>query len=911
MNIGNRLGSYEIVSALGAGGMGEVYRAIDTRLKRQVAIKILPPLFAADPDRLARLQREAEVLAALNHPNIAAIYGLEEADGVKALVLELVEGEDLSLLLGRGPLPLDEVLPIAKQLAEALEAAHEAGIVHRDLKPANIKRRSDGTVKVLDFGLARPSSREGTASAAGLQQLASSPTITSPATLTVAGMILGTAAYMAPEQVRGYVADRRADIWAFGVVLFEMIAGRRLFDEPTISDTLASVLRSTPDWRALPASLPPQFHALLRWCLEKDPKRRLQAIGDARVQIERLIAGEADATSATQTATPAWRRVLPWAMAAAFAAATLVLLFGRGRFQERASAIPVRVSVLLGSGLSINAIPGVPVLTVSRDGTQIAFVAEKAATPSRIYVRRLDTLDATPVTGTEGALAPFFSPDGSWIGFLAGDRLKKIPITGGSAVDVASAPGSRGAAWADDGSIVIALVRDASLVRIPANGGTPVRVGGLVEGEATQRWPQLLPGSRAVLFTGSRVPNSGYNEASLVVQPLPDGQRKTVLTGGFHGRYLPSGHIVYVQNGTLFARLFDLSRFEATGPATPVIGGVMSDTNTGVAQFEVSDTGTLVYLAGESVTEGVDIQWLDRDAKTSPLRTTPANWWNLRFAPDRRRLALQITEGTDDIWIYEWSRDVLTRLTANAGANTYPVWTPDGRRLVFASTRESKAPNLYWQRADDTGGAARLTTSGNAQHPGSWDPTGRYLVFEELDAQSKWNVMMLSMEGDEASGWKAGNATAILNSIHNESQPAVSPDGRWLAYVSDEDGRDQVYVRPFRRSGGRMQVSVAGGRAPVWSPTSAEILYGFVERNEGQIMIAPYSVKGDEFIVEKPRPWLGQRYQGRGPNRMFDIHPDGTRVALAPVIGPENRPHYDHVTMVFNLFDLLHRIVKP
>ena len=319
--------------------MGEVYRAIDTKLKRQVAIKILPPLFAADPDRLARLQREAEVLAALNHPNIAAIYGLEEADGVKALVLELVEGEDLSLLLGRGPLPLDEVLPIAKQLAEALEAAHEAGIVHRDLKPANIKRRSDGTVKVLDFGLARPSSREGTASATGLQELANSPTITSPATLTAAGMILGTAAYMAPEQVRGYVADRRADIWAFGVVLFEMITGRRLFDEPTISDTLASVLKSTPDWRALPESLPPQLHALLRWCLEKDPKRRLQAIGDARVQIERLIAGEADATPATQTATPVWRRVLPWAVAAAFAAATLVLLFGRGRSEERASAI--------------------------------------------------------------------------------------------------------------------------------------------------------------------------------------------------------------------------------------------------------------------------------------------------------------------------------------------------------------------------------------------------------------------------------------------------------------------------------------------------------------------------------------------------------------------------------------------
>jgi serine/threonine protein kinase/Tol biopolymer transport system component len=913
MNIGNRLGSYEIVSALGAGGMGEVYRAIDTKLKRQVAIKILPPLFASDPDRLARLQREAEVLAALNHPNIAAIYGLEEADGVKALVLELVEGEDLSMLLGRGPLPLDEVLPIAKQLCEALEAAHEAGIVHRDLKPANIKRRSDGTVKVLDFGLARPSSREATASAAGLQLLANSPTITSPVTLTAAGMVLGTAAYMAPEQVRGYVADRRADIWAFGVVLFEIITGRRLFDEPTISDTLASVLKSTPDWRALPESIPPQLHALLRWCLEKDPKRRLQAIGDARVQIERLIAGETDASSAKpKTATPRWQRVLPWAMAAAFAVATLVLLFGRGRSDEPASAIPVRVSALLGSGLSINAIPGTPVLTVSRDGSQIAFVAEKGSTPPpRIYVRRLDDLDATVVTGTEGAAAPFFSPDGSWIGFLAGGRLKKIPVTGGSAVDMAPAPGSRGAAWADDGSIVIALVRDGSLVRIPANGGTPIRVGALVEGEATQRWPQLLPGSGAVLFTGSRVPNAGYNEASLIVQALPTGQRKTILTGGFHGRYLPSGHIVYVQNGTLFARVFDLNRLEAAGPAVPVIGDVMSDTNTGVAQFAVSDTGTLVYLAGESATEGVDIQWLDRDGKASPLRTTHANWWNLRFAPDRRRLALQITEGTDDIWIYEWSRDVLTRVTGNAGDNTLPVWTPDGRRLVFASTRESKAPNLYWQRADETGGAARLTSSANAQRPGSWDPTGRFLVYEELDAQSKLNVMMLFMEGDESSGWKAGNATAVLNGIANEYQPAVSPDGRWLAYVSDESGRDQVYVRPFRRAGGRMQVSVAGGRTPVWSPTSAEILYGVMESNQGQIMIARYSVKGDEFIADKPRPWLGQRYQGRGPNRMFDIHPDGTRVALGPVIGRENRPHHDHVTMIFNLFDMLHRIVKP
>ena len=909
LSAGDRLGPYEILSALGAGGMGEVYRASDTKLKRRVAIKILPPLFAADPDRLARLQREAEMLAVLNHPNIATIYGLEEAGGVKALVMELVEGEDLAQRLARGPLRIDEVLPIAKQLAEGLEAAHDAGIVHRDLKPANIKVRPDGTVKVLDFGLARPAPVDASHSRPG--DLVTSPTITSPATLTLGTVILGTAAYMAPEQVRGHVADRRSDIWAFGVVVFEMITARRLFDGETISDTLASVLKTTPEWSRLPSSVPIRLRELLGWCLEKDPRRRLQAIGDARVQIERILSGDTGGVATIRTSVaPRWLRILPWAAAGALAASTIALLL-RPQPDSPVPTTPVRVDAMLGSGVTLKTRSGgaEPLIALSRDGTLLAFVGQKGETdPWRIYLRRLDGLEAAPLAGTEGAGHPFFSPDGKSIGFVVGGRLKRISIGGGSALDIAPSPTNRGASWADDDVIVFTAARDEPMTRVAVAGGAPARIAPLAENEATQRWPQILPGARGVLFTGSRVANAGYNDASLVVQALPTGPRKTILTGGFHGRYVPSGHILYLHQGTLFARPFDVSRLEVTGPAQPVLEGVMSDTNTGSAQYAVSDTGTLAYVPGESAAEGVDIQWLDRDGGASPLRTARANWWNIRFAPDRRRLALQITDETDDIWIYEWARSVITPVTRGAGANTFPVWTPDGRRLAFASTRDSKsAPNLYWQLANDTGGAQRLTTSSNLQWPGSFDPTGRFLAFEEQHPQTRRDLMLLSLEGDDASGWKPGEVSVILNTAANERSPIISPDGRWLAYVSDESGRDEVYVRPFRGPGGRVQVSTDGGRGPVWSPTSREIFHGAADASQGQVMIAPYRIEGDALVVDKARAWPGARFQARGPNRMFDVHPDGTRLAFGPVIRPDDLSTRDRVTIIFNFFDEVRR----
>jgi serine/threonine-protein kinase len=901
---GTRIGVYEITTPIGEGGMGQVYRARDTRLNRDVAFKILPDAFARDPDRLARFTREAHTLASLNHPNIAAIYGIEESQDVRALVMELVEGEDLSAHIARGPIPLTEALPIAKQIADALEAAHEQGIIHRDLKPANIKVRGDGTVKVLDFGLAKAMEP---ASAMSVNAMIS-PTLSIHA--TQAGIILGTAAYMSPEQAAGKPVDKRSDLWAFGIVLMEMLMGRPVFTGETVSHVLAAVLRAEPDWTALPAHTPTPIRRLLRRCLEKDRKRRIADAADARLEIDEALAPIGDTSTMRVTVQEAaWRRALPWATTAALAAGLAAVLVLWAPWRKASPPTSLRVSAELGADALLvfaegASVPAGNAAVVSPDGTQLAFVAQPhGGGASRLYVRRLDQLTATPLAGTEGAVGPFFSPDGQWLGFFGGGTLKKIAVTGAAPVALADVTNARGGTWAEDGTIVFTPNRgDNGLWRVTAAGGTAERLTTPTPGEATHRWPQVLPGGRAVLYTVTGV-TGVFANAWLAVQPLPTGTPHVVQRGGFYGRYLSSGHLTWVHDGTLFAAPFDLTTLGVTGPAVPVVRGVLSSTASGNAQVEVSPTGTLVYLPGSENASAARLDWLTRDGKTTPLRATPADWSGVQIAPDGRRLAFSLTNTANvDLWTYDVGRGALTRLF-DPGSARDPVWTPDGKRLVYASSRGGPR-NLYWQRADGSGEATRLTTSPNAQYPASWHPSGRVLAFAEARPQTGSDLLILPVDGDEASGWKPGTPTVFLSGPAAEQQPRFSPDGRWLAYESNESGTFEIYVRPFPGPGGRSQISTGGGSTAIWSRARHELLY---LAPDGRIMVVTYTAAADTFQAEKPRVWSETRIQVR-PNlgASFDLHPDGERVAMAPSTEVTAGP--THVTLILNFFDELRRV---
>ena len=905
---GARLGVYEVTAQIGEGGMGQVYRARDTQLDRDVAIKILPEAFAHDADRLARFQREAKTLASLNHPNIAIIHGLEQAGDVHALVMELVEGDDLSQRIARGAIPIDEALPIAKQIADALEAAHEQGIIHRDLKPANIKVRSDGTVKVLDFGLAKA------LDPAPTSDLSQSPTITTPAA-TRMGVIMGTAAYMSPEQAKGKALDKRADIWAFGCVLYEMLTGKRAFEGEDVTDTLAEVIKGQPDWTALPADTPQQVRKLLHRCLEKDRKKRLADISDARLEIDDAIAApagsEGEARAPVVPAMPRWRRVLPWAVTVAAVIGAVTTLFLWAPWRPLPASAPLRVSAELGADASLviaggAGVPAGNAAVVSPDGSQLAFVAQPhGGGAPRLYVRHLDQLTATPLAGTEGAAGPFFSPDGQSLGFSSGGKLKKIAVTGGAPVTLADAPATRGGSWAEDGTIVFASTRGGGgLWRVVvAAGGTAEQLTTPAPGEAWHRWPQVLPGGRAVLYTVSAVIGNSTN-AWLAVQPLPTGTPHVVQRGGSSGRYLPSGHLTWVHDGTLFAAPFDLATLVVTGPAVPVVPGVVSSPGNGSAPVDVSHTGTLVYLPGGENASAAPLEWLTRDGKTTPIRATPANWSGVQIAPNGLRLAFALTDTANmDVWTYDVARDAPTKLTTDPGVDRNPVWTPDGRRLVYASSRRG-AQNLWWQRADGSGVATRLTTSPNVQYPGSWEPSGRFLAFQETRPQTGNDLLILPIEGDDVSGWKPGKPTVFLDEPYAESVPRFSPDGRWLAYESNESGAFEIYVRPFPAREGKWPISTGGGANAVWSRARRELLY---PAPDGRIMVVPYTAIGNAFQAEKPGVWSETRVQLRPlTGASFDLHFDGERVAMAPgtagVVGPT------HVTLIFNFFDELRRL---
>ena len=889
--------------------MGKVWRAHHTGLNRDDALKVLPEAFASDPDRLARFRREAQVLASLNHPNIAHVYGLEQVDGVQALVMELVEGLTLADRIAQGPIPVDEALPIAKQIAEALEAADEQGIIHRDLKPANIKVRADGTVKVLDFGLAKLAEPNGV-STTNPAALSMSPTITSPALISGVGVLFGTAAYMAPEQAKGRPADRRSDLWAFGCVLFETLTGTRPFEGEDVTDVLVAVLSKEPNWTKLPPGIPPAIRRLLRRCLERDRKRRLDSAADAKLEIDEALAPspghELTTTGAKVDARSAGSgRALPWALLGIALVALAVVLALWAPWRATPPADPLRLGSELGTDASLAAnLQGNSTLALSPDGRTLAFIGEKNGAV-QIYVRRLGQLQASPLAGTSGAQSPFFSPDGLWLAFFADGKLKKISVTGGAAVTLADAAAGRGGSWGDDGNIVFTPnTARTNLQRLSSAGGKVEPVVKPASGEF-QRWPQVLPGARAVLY-GSAASGAGVADGDIAIQPLPYGTPRVVVQGGYHPQYVPGGHLLYIHDGTLFAAPFDLNRLEVTGQAVPAVEGVSTQPDNGAAQFAVSQTGALAYLAGQSTGVLDSVVWMNQDGKTSPLRAMPSVWTSPRFSPDGRRLALDILErSNDDVWVYEWARDTLTRLTFDPASDRNPVWTPDGKRIVFESERAKGPYNLYWQPADGTGEVQRLTESPNNQNPTSFHPSGKYLAFWESTPQHSFDLMILPIEGDEKSGWRPGKPSVFLSTAAAEQNPMFSPDGRWIAYQSNESGRYEIFVRPFPGPGGKWQISSGGGTAATWSRMRHELLY---LAPDNRIMAASYTIEGDSLRADKPRVWSEQAIHPRpGTGLYFDLHPDGQRVAVA--IPPnQSEEKLDHVTFIFNFFDELRRI---
>jgi eukaryotic-like serine/threonine-protein kinase len=910
---GTKLGPYEILAPLGAGGMGEVYRARDTKLGREVALKVLPQNVAGDSERMARFKREAQVLASLNHPNIATIHGLEESGGVRALVMELVEGVTLAERIKSGAIPLEEALPIARQIAAGLEDAHERGIIHRDLKPANIKITAEGAVKILDFGLAK--ALESAAASRGDSgpepSIEDSPTLSSAA--TQAGVILGTAAYMSPEQAKGKKVDRRADIWAFGVVLFETLTGRRLFEGDSTAETLATVMMTEPKWESLPADVPPSIRKLLSRCLEKDPKRRLQAIGEARIAIEETLSG-AEARPPlspllTEEGKPEarggelWRRALPWALAAfstlVLITLTISYLIRTPRLSTRAIA---RLSVALPPSdrlaLGLN-----PVLALSPDGSRLVYVASHAGA-KQLYVRPIDSLEANPIPGTEGAESPFFSPDGQSVGFFAEGKLKRVSFSGGAPLTLCTAASARGASWGPDDAIVFTPSFGYSgLFRVSAGGGTPkpLTTPDQKKGEVSDRWPQILPDGKAVLFTSWS--GGSFDDAQIAVQLLETGERRTLLKGGSYARYVPSGHLVYARAGGLLAVPFDVKRLEVTGPPVSIPEGVSMHPTTGSAEFSSSNNGSLVYFAGGLRTEERTLLWVDRRGTAQTLPAPPHPYFFPRLSPDGLRLAVGISGNDVGVWVYDLARGVLTRV-AKTAIMPSPAWTPDGKRLTFNDTHAGPW-NLYWMPADGSGTAERLTTSENGQSVGSWSPDGHVLAFSEMDPTIGYNIQVLKLEGEPSALPRAGRKPQpFLQTPSNGSAPMFSPDGRWLAYQSNESGRNEVYVRPFPGPGGKSQISTEGGTEPVWARNGRELFY----RNGDKIMVVAVETKPG-LAAAKPKPLFEGQYEPSlyAFSANYDVSADGQRFLMLK--SSEQGTPATQINVVLNWFEDLKRRV--
>jgi len=859
LQAGTRLGAYEVIAAIGAGGMGEVYRARDTRLGRDVAIKTLPELTAGDPERLARLDREAQLLAALNHPHIGAIYGLEDSPSGKFLVLELVDGESLAERLARdGTLPVAEALRIATQIIDALEAAHDKGIIHRDLKPGNIMLTADGQVKVLDFGLARAME------AASPSGVSNSPTLSLAA--TQAGMILGTAAYMSPEQAKGRVADKRSDVWAFGCVLYEMLTGKRAFEGEDVSDTLASILKGEPDWSAIPADVPGNIRTILRRCLTRDRKGRIPDISVVRYLL--LEPATPPAMASTAPAGASRRRLAAGIALGVLAGAALSGAAAGALMRWRTPPPPQPMRFEFTPSRPLVITPTDRTVAITQDASHIAYVSGESAQASQLSVRRVDRLDAVPLAGTSNARFPFFSPDGRWIAFFAAGELKKVPVSGGPVMTVCRITGTpRGGTWTDSNQIVFATASPISgLLTVPSSGGEPkVLTKPEGTGSVDHFFPAALPGGRAVVYTV--VAPSMADSAQLAVVDLATGEQRILLPGGSHAEYLHSGHLVYGFAGTLRAVRFDLARLTVSGEPLAVEPGVLTMSATGAANFALSRDGHLVFVPGGEA-DGLaarTLVWVNRKGQEEPIAAPARAYIQARVSPEGTRVALAIRDQEQDIWVWDLARKTPTKISFGPAADASPLWMPDGRRVIFQSARDG-APNLYVQAADGTGTTERLTTSANLHAPSSISRDGTTLLMAEVDPQHGPDVHLLRLDGKS-------KPQPIIQTQYAELLGELSPDGRYLAYQSNESGAPNIYVKPFPDiNAGRWHISPAGGVRPVWARHGRELFYA---ETNGAIMAVPVETTGTFRHGNPVKLFDSRQYFAAVPGRPFDVGLDG------------------------------------
>jgi serine/threonine protein kinase/Tol biopolymer transport system component len=884
--IGATLAQYRVTAALGAGGMGQVWRAEDSKLGREVALKALPEEFARDPERMARFEREAKVLASLNHPSIATLYGLETAESgtgtgldsspepgapgpITFLAMELVEGEDLSEHIKRGPIPIEKASAIALQIAEALEAAHEQGIVHRDLKPANIKIRTDGTVKVLDFGLAKAwESHHGDSS------VSLSPTITQHA--TAAGLILGTAAYMSPEQAAGTPADRRADIWSFGVVLWEMLTGNKLFDGQTVSHVLAAVLKDEADLSELPAATPLRMRELLRRCLEKDPKERLQAIGEARISLQEQQKNpdgrtfSADRAETGSDRTPSrWRAVAPWAMAllaGVVAAAAIVLAVNRQPPRVFQTTLPPPTDTTFHlTGVT----PGPAVL--SPDGTRVAFSARNADGVAQLFLRALDQPEAHVVSGTDGAQYPFWSPDSGWVAFftMADGTLKKVDASGGPPITLCDASNGKGGSWGSDDVIVFAPDSDTPIHSVSASGGESRPVTEIEKGRHnSHRHPRFLPDGRRFLYF-ARGAKAG--ESVIEVGSLDGDGGRELVRGDTQAEYA-AGYLFFIRDQTLMAQPFDPQALEFDGEAKPLAENALTVPAAALGVFTVSPAGLLAYHSG-GLNASVTPKWFDRSGREVGVLGAPGEYSSGVLSPDGGRVAFTMlmgATGTYDIWIYDLTRDLRTRFTFDDGLDWWPAWSPDGMSLAFTSNRGGSG-NIYRMDIDGVGEAELVVESDREIILADWSPDGKWLVYAENDQQLNQEIYAAPVDGQ-------GERRRLRSRPGVDSPSALSPDGRWLAYASDESGTVEIYLTPFPDAGRRWQVSDGTGYYAFWNANGSELIY---QQLDGRLISVAVELGEDSvrlgeanelFDMAPPEP--------TGPS--FALAPDGERILVIP-----------------------------